>query len=258
MRPISIGNSHYRQTCLKNINAGAPFPGRREDFQSESAWHSWRTLETSHLSQLIVQMMKTNPELAKSTPSEILPSLQTANIRPMSSYASFGVDSPGGASRHDSVGSRRSFYVGSNVDHNINEMGNDVDVDEEVPIGHHFTYIPPNPKKYYQRLVEYCLVADLEKMLGPEVDDNEEVSLGILSPTHIEIINECAMRWRIGPPYRAVCFLDLVKQFYERTDVPLECVPEALQMVKKALQDNDLEKWPISEVSPHPILNDTP
>jgi hypothetical protein len=240
-----------QQTCLKNINAGAPFPGRREDFDSEVAWQHWRSLETSHLSQLMVQMLKTNPELAKSTPSDALPNLQTTNMRPMSSYSSRGPDSPGAASRHGSISSRRSFYGGNPSDFIPEGMSGDMNGgdDDEVPVGHHFTYIPPNPKKFYQRLLEYCLVADLEKMLSPEVDDNEEVSLGILSSSHIELINECALRWRIGPPYRATCFLDLVRQFYERNDVPLECVPEALQTATKAMHDTEFDKWPMADVS---------
>lgn len=120
--------------------------------------------------------------------------------------------------------------------------------DEDLPVGHHFTFIPPNPKKFYKRLVEYCLIADLEVMLSPEVDDNDEVSLGILSPTHIELINECALRWRIGHSYRAACFLDLVKQFYERNDVPMECIPEALQNVTKVIHETELELWPVQDV----------
>ena len=124
----------------------------------------------------------------------------------------------------------------------------DPEGDDVIPIGHHFTLIPPNPKKFYKRLVEYCLISDLEVMLSPEVDDNDEVSLGILSHAHIELINECALRWRIGHPYRAACFLDLVKQFYERNDVPMECIPEALQNVTKVIQETELELWPVQDV----------
>ena len=121
--------------------------------------------------------------------------------------------------------------------------------EDDLPVGHHFTFIPPSPKKFYKRLVEYCLIADLEVMLSPEVDDNDEVSLGILSPPHIELINECALRWRIGHPYRAACFLDLVKQFYERNDVPMECIPEALSNVQRVIQETDLDLWPVQDVS---------
>ncbi|CAA7262191.1 unnamed protein product [Cyclocybe aegerita] len=232
------------KTCLKNINAGAHFPGRREDFETEAAWQHWRTLETTHVQQLMMAMAQLNPELAKSTPSDILPSLQTSNLgRPGSLYSQ--LDSPSGTARHGSISSRRSFF-GVNGDPSAYEEP--PEGDDNLPVGHHFTFIPPNPKKFYKRLVEHCLRADLEVMLSPEVDDNDEVSLGILSPNHIELINECALRWRIGHPYRAACFLDLVKQFYERNDVPMECVPEALASVTKVIHDTELELWAVQDV----------
>lgn len=187
----------------------------------------------------MVLMAQLNPELAKSTPNDVLPSLQTSGLnRPTSLYSQ--LDSPTTATRNPSIGSRRSLY----------DLGPEEtpEGDDDLPVGHHFTFIPPNPKKYYMRLVEFCLIADLEIMLSPEVDDNDEVSLGILSPPHIELINECALRWRIGHPYRAACFLDLVRQFYERNDVPMECIPEALQSVAKVMQENELEFWPVHEV----------
>jgi len=112
---------------------------------------------------------------------------------------------------------------------------------------HNFVFIPPNPRKYYKRLVELCLVADLELMLSPEVDDNDEVSLGILSPGHIELINECATRWRVGHPYRAACFLDLVKSFYERGEVPMECVPEALAAVVRVMGETEVRWWMVED-----------
>ena len=161
------------------MNIGAPFPGRREDFDSEAAWQNWRIIEASQLQQLMDIIVQFNPELAKSTPNDV------------------------------------------------------------IPIGHHFTFIPPNPKKFYKRLVEYCLTSDLELMLSP---------VGILSHAHIELINECALRWRIGHPYRATCFLDLVKQFYERNDLPMECILEALQSVTKVIQETELGLWPVQDV----------
>ncbi|GLB44150.1 putative munc13 (mammalian uncoordinated) homology domain containing protein [Lyophyllum shimeji] len=227
------------KTCLKNINAGASFPGRREDFDSDAAWNHWKTLETSHIQQLMMAIAQFNPEVAKSTSGEGRPSLQTSNTRPGTLYSS--VDSPGGAStRHGSISSRRSLFIDAS-------LNGDADGDDEIPVGHHFTFIPPNPRKFYRRLVEYCLVADLEFMLSPEVDVNDEVPLGILSPAHIELIHECALRWRIGHSYRATCFLELVKQFYERNDIPFECIPEALHNVTKAMQETDVENWPIQD-----------
>lgn len=180
----------------------------------------------------MVAMAQVNPELAKSTSPDRYASGSSA--RPTSFYET--------ASRHGSISGRRSMH-----DLNANDL---YEPDEDLPVGHHFTYIPPNPKQYYKRLVEYCLIVDLEVMLSPEVDDNDEVSLGILSHAHLELINECALRWRIGHPYRVVCFLDLVMQFYERNEVPMECIPEALHGVFKVLDETSSEYWMISDVGP--------
>ncbi|CAK5271137.1 unnamed protein product [Mycena citricolor] len=220
------------KTCLKNINAGASFPGRREDFSTDSAWQNWRTAETSYLQQMVVAMVQFNPELAKSTPAE-----RESAGRPVSSYS--GYDAP---ARTTSIGSRRSLYA---LDSEM--MQDDVLDDDEITVGHNFTFIPPNPKKHYKRLLEHCLLTDLEIMLSPEVDDNDEVSLGILSTPHLDLLNECALRWRIGHAYRAICFVDIVKQFYERQDIPLECIPEALSHISKVSSDTEPEEWPSAD-----------
>ncbi|KAK7055402.1 hypothetical protein R3P38DRAFT_2846886 [Favolaschia claudopus] len=229
------------KTCLKNLNAGVPFPGRREDFESDAAWHQWRTTEASTLQQLVVAMVQFNPELAKSTPAESA-SATAYGGRPTSSYSAY--EPP---QRATSIGSRRSFYAAAGLDGNGEALQEDVMEDDEISAGHNFTYIPPNPKKFYKRLLEHCLLADLEIMLSPEIDDNDEVSLGILSAPHIDLLNECALRWRIGHPYRAVCFLDIVRQFYERQDIPMECIPEALSHISKVMTDMELEHWPAQD-----------
>ncbi|KAI0033497.1 hypothetical protein K488DRAFT_84857 [Vararia minispora EC-137] len=231
------------KTCLKNIAAGEPFPGCREDFDTDDAWQYWRTLETSHLSQLTILLVQLNPELAKSAPTESI-----TRKRPGSVYSS----TP--AVRNGSISSRRSMALSphtpmlSESDRDYVDVGEEiVENDEEVQVGHNFTFIPLNPKKYYRRLLELCLEADLSAMRDPNVDDNDQVSLGILSGPHLELINECALRWRISQPYRAACFLDIIKQLYERNEVPLECVPEALAAVLKVMHEISFDKWPTQD-----------
>ena len=191
----------------------------------------------------MLAMAQLNPELAKSTPVDVMPN--TSNARPGSLYTSRPQDSSAGlGSRHASISSHRSFYGSPNPDGAADEINGD----DEVSVGHNFTFIPPNPKKYYQRLLELCLIADLEIMLSPETEETEEVSLGILSVPHLQVLNECALRWRIGYPYRATCFLDSVRQFYERGDIPLECIPEALQGIARVMQDLAVDRWPVQDV----------
>lgn len=228
-----------------------PFPGRREDFDSEAAWQYWRTLETSHLQQLMLAMCQLDPELAKGPSSE---PVAGPNGRPGSMYSqrSSRPDSfyaAGTSQRHASISSRNSLHHSNSI--TADDFGNiqeELEGDEDIPTGHYFTFIPPNPRKYYKRLLEHCLLTDLEAMLSPAVGDEDEVSLGILSLPHIELINEVALRWRIGQPYRVTCFLDLVRQFYERNEVPLECIPDALQNIQKVLNEVELDKWPLQDV----------
>ena len=134
--------------CLKNINAGASFPGRWEDFDSDAAYQQWRTLETSHLQQLMVAMVQINPELAKSSPSSMLPSTQQSNVHPGSHYPS--ADSP---ARHSSISSWRSFIIPHD------NLSDDAEgEDEELPVGHYFTFIPPNPRKFTNSFLSYVLL----------------------------------------------------------------------------------------------------
>ena len=71
-------------------------------------------------------------------------------------------------------------------------------------------------------------------MDSSDVGDRDGCSVGILTEAHIELFDECALRWRIGQPYRVSRFLELVRQFYERDEVPIECIPGALANAKSA------------------------
>lgn len=198
-------------------------------------------METATLSQLMLAMAQFNPELARSTPADSTPG---ASTRPGSVYAPRGYDSSSALGARGSISSRHSLYAGTNPE----AAADEINEDDDVPVGLDFTYIPPNPKKYYRKLLELCLVADLEIMLSPETEETDEVSLGILSMPHLDLLNECAIRWRIGHPYRAACFLDLVRQFFERSEIPMECIPEALHNISRVMQDTELQKWPVQDV----------
>lgn len=204
-----------------------PFPGRREDFDTEEAFHRWRTQELAHLSQLMLAMIRLKPDLAKSIPSES--SSRYSQPRPPSASLV-----PGGPESGPSFGG-------------VISDGEAITSDDEIEVGHNFTYIPPNPKKAYKRLVELCLERDLEAMI--HLPEDQEVSLTILSHQHLDLLNESALRWRISHPYRVTCFLDVIRYKYERDEVPIECIPEGLQMVDKTMHDVPAEFWSLFDVS---------
>jgi len=194
-------------------------------------------------------MIKFNPELAKSAPSEVLPSTPASQPgRPATIYSEHAAPPP--YEPPNSLGSlnRHSLAVPSSLE-GVSDAIND---DDEVQVGQNFTYIPPNPKRYYKRLLEICIQSDLDAM--DSLPPDQEVSLGILSVPHVELINECALRWRITHSYRATCFLDVMRSKYEREDVPLDCIPEALQLVQKTINDLELGKWTRQDVSSTQVL----
>jgi hypothetical protein len=183
----------------------------------------------------MVVLVRFNPEVAKSTPNDMLP--ERSSVR---------------GPLHDSAGCSGSISNRKSIVA-VSQNLTDADVeseedDEEVQVGHNFTYIPPSPKKYYKRLLELCLEADLAAIHDPNVNDDDQVSLGILSDPHIEVINTCALWWRIPQSYRAVCFLDLIKHLYQHNEVPLDCVPEALGGVGRVMHKISFDKWNISDV----------
>ncbi|ORY22446.1 hypothetical protein BCR39DRAFT_473965 [Naematelia encephala] len=108
-----------------------------------------------------------------------------------------------------------------------------------------FTYVPPDPRATYRGLVNRCLDWDLEilKTLPEDVD----VSLGVLSPEHVALLGECAIRWRLPPSFRAWVFLDAIVDRCEKGDVPVACVHEASAMVGKVQIDMPMVSWAKSD-----------
>ncbi|WVR04402.1 hypothetical protein IAU60_001404 [Kwoniella sp. DSM 27419] len=55
------------KTCLKSLNTDKSYPYCQADFQSAASWNKWRSHEVSSLSQSMLQMMQSNPELSQSS-----------------------------------------------------------------------------------------------------------------------------------------------------------------------------------------------
>ena len=208
--------------CVKNINLQAAWPGRKDDFQTDEGYQQWRTAELQALSQIMMQMCKANPELLRTSSSD--PTTSTA----MSTPAPTAPTDVSSAAEEDGEAPDAEAVAKS------------VDAEEEATFGS-FTYIPPDPKAYYRRTLELCIDYDLEQIrYQPE---EEEVSLSILSKLHVELLNECALRWRVMTPYRVVCNLDVIKYKYDRGEVPLDCISEALSSTDRLLTDTRIEVW---------------
>jgi len=111
-----------------------------------------------------------------------------------------------------------------------------------------FTYVPPDPRSTYIELLNRCLDWDLEVL--KTLPEDEDVSLGILSPEHVNLLGECATRWRLPASFRSWVFLEAIVQRAEQGLVPTACIHEATGMVGKVSADMDVSSWANSDVSP--------
>ncbi|UZJ54161.1 hypothetical protein CBS101457_003481 [Exobasidium rhododendri] len=210
--------------CVKNINLQAAWPGRKEDFRSEEGFTHWRTSELQSLSNMMMQMCKANPELLKTSSSDSVVSTAVASTVAPGEVPTAAAED-GQATETES-------------------LDDAIDPEEEATFGG-FTFIPPDPKAYFKRALELCIDYDLEQIrYQPE---EEEVSLSILSKSHVELLNECVLRWRIMTPYRVVCNLDVIKYKYDRGEVPLDCISESLSTTDRLMTESPIEGWTRSD-----------
>lgn len=219
--------------CTANINLGGSWPGRREDFDSEEAWQLWKSAELSTLSKMIMRLCQVNPELLKTTSDGTANGLTAAataaaNRRPSATPAA---NAPG----DDIVSIGRTSPA-------IDDGGAESDAADTD-----FTYIPPDPRACYKRVLELCLDSDLEQIRNQE--DAEEVSLSILSTAHLELLKECANWWRMTMPFRSLSNLDCIRAKFEAGEAPLECISVALTPVEKSLVEMPVMQWMIQDVS---------
>ncbi|SCV73141.1 BQ2448_7066 [Microbotryum intermedium] len=208
--------------CINNVAKGARFPARREDFDSDESFSTWRKRESDTLQEYMLNMIKRNPNLVRSASSS-------------AATGEAGTSTPitGSPSLRRSVlsvdgGSPLSF-----------------DDDSEPLVDPAFVFVPPDPKFYYRRLYDIALNHDYEAMR--DLPPDQDVSLTILSPLHEELLSGCATRWRIMAPTRAGTFLSLIGQHYKFQAVPEACVAQALSDLAQVVEDWEYARWPWSD-----------
>lgn len=118
---------------------------------------------------------------------------------------------------------------------------------QSIPADSPFTFIPPDPRGTYRELLSICLDWDLEVL--KTLPEDEDVSLGVLSPEHVDLLAECALRWRLPPSFRAWVFVEAIVDRCEQGLVPSACVHEATGMVAKVSEEMAIDQWAISDVS---------
>lgn len=204
LQDLKTYQAHLSLMSKKTLNS--------DDFDLDDAYQAWRHQETQDLSQMILAIVQSNPELAKSTPGGAVP-----KFKPHASAESAYHE--GGAS---------SYVIDQPVDMsalNINDAAED---------NTSYTYIPPDPRHFYRAIVKEALTYDLaDTSLEPTEATSEVPSIKLLSKQSAELLNEIALRWRIPQFSRLILFLDVIKEKYEEQAISLDTLDAAFNYVKE-------------------------
>jgi hypothetical protein len=226
---------------MKDLNTATPPSLRPSDFPDDGiSYEDWKYNEQKAITELTVAMIQANPQLAKSEPTAVLPSLLSESEDKNDLRRTTSADS--------TPGMRQSMYV---EDLNIASNGrrpegfrrvSQDEIDEFVTRSS-YTFIPEDPRAYYKRLVEMCVKAQKS---APTDDDDS-----LLSPSGLALLTECAVRWRVHPASRISLLLDAVRQMYDHQELGIQNINEAFSFA-----DNwDYSSWPVADVSPSLIVS---
>lgn len=193
-----------------------------DDFDLDDAYQTWRQQEMSDLSQMILAIVQSNPELAKSSPGGALPQFKP------NAPATSGYHEPGrqrsGTSSTDNAAS--SYVIEQSVDMSNLNINDSDDAS--------FTFIPSDPRAYYRAVLQEALTYDLaDPDLQPSEATSETPSIKLLSKQTTELLTEIGLRWRLPQFSRLVLFLDVVKDKYQSQAIDLDTLDAAFSFVKE-------------------------
>ena len=208
---------------------------KSEDFDTEEAYESWKKAETADISQMILAIIQSNLELAKTTTTATsLPHLRTqsSQISDSGSYS----DMSRKLSENSDNGSSYVIDQPVDVSHLNLGDGNEVTGPElETP----FTFLPPDPRTYYRTVLKEILIHDIrDQDLQPSEATSEVPAIKLLSKQSTELLTEIALRWRIPQFSRPVLFLDIIRELYETQEIDLDTLDAAFLYFKDLHSDS--------------------
>lgn len=110
-----------------------------------------------------------------------------------------------------------------------------------------YTYIPNDPRSYFRLLMNMCM--DLDTNIAP---DTERAKSSVLSQASEDLLRECWKTWRLSPPFRAVLYLELIKNRLDtdesQGEVDIDEASDAMRALDKCLKENEIRNWTINDV----------
>ena len=219
---------------LKNyqmyLNLNSPKTLRSDDFDLDEAYEQWKKVEVQDLSQMMLAIMQSYPELAKST---------TGGSRPQFHSQTSSIDkSEADALRRVSDNSEASSYVVEQpVD--MSSLSRSQSPTQLTDDDKTFTYIPAETRGCYRFIVSQALSYDLSgQNLQSSESTNGSPAVKLLSKQSTELLNEICLRWRIPYVSRIVLFLDVIREKFIDQEITLDTLDAAFNYVKEPPQEN--------------------
>lgn len=197
----------------------------QEDFENEEAYEHWKKSEGPDLSQMMLAIVQSNPELAKNTPG-VLP-----QFNPNPDHSS--ETSPVELSRTNSD-RPTSYIIDQPVDLSSLALSDDsnADASEESDT---YTFIPPDPRSAYKFILTQALNHDLkDRELEASQAGSDGPSFKLLSKQSSELLNEICLRWRVPNFSRVVLFLDVARAKFVDNEIDLDTLDSAFTFVKQS------------------------
>ncbi|KAE8351553.1 hypothetical protein BDV28DRAFT_158641 [Aspergillus coremiiformis] len=196
----------------------------KEDFENEEAYESWRKSEGPDLSQMMLAIVQSNPELAKSTPGGALPQFNPNagdhNDAAPVDLARINSDRP------------ISYVLDQPVDLSSLSLGNENSESDESDT---YTYIPQDPRSMYRYILAQTFNHDLKDREIEATQSTSEVpSIKLLSKQSAEFLNEVCLRWRVPHFSRLVLFLEVVRSKFVDNEIDLDTLDSAFTYIKEA------------------------
>ncbi|KAH4183835.1 hypothetical protein HBI70_188030 [Parastagonospora nodorum] len=199
LQDLKTYQAHLSLMTKKTLN--------RDDFDLDDAYEAWKHQEAPDISQMILAILQSSPELAKSSPGNSVP-----QFKPQSP-----TDPP----------ENGSSYV---IDQPVDVGGLDINDDD----GTSYTFIPPDPRAYYRAIVKEALTYDLaDEQLQASEATGDTPAMKLLSKQSTELLNEIAVRWRVPPSSRLILLLDVIREKYINQEITLDTLDAAFTYIKE-------------------------
>ncbi|EGP88495.1 uncharacterized protein MYCGRDRAFT_109009 [Zymoseptoria tritici IPO323] len=198
-----------------------------DDFDIDESYELWRKTEISELSQMMLALIQSDPSLAKASSGANAASYHTPTL------------SQNDSGRHPASENQSAYMADQAIDMsglNLDDASprdsgtGSVDASQTD-----FTFMPPEVRLYFRAVLKATLTHDLEdEDLQQPADAEDPPAMKLISSQSAELLNEIALRWRVPSFSRMVLFLDVIREKYQSSEIPLSTVEAAFEFVREA------------------------